>query len=315
MPKRKEGNLLSEPAIKHNAVAEIELETTEFKGTSNKQSSAWKVMKNSKLGMIGLVFLIFMLVVSISAPLIAPYDPVTQNVKERMQPPSEQHWLGTDAYGRDIISRIIYGSQTSLIVGFVSVAVSGLIGTSLGMIAGYRGGLIDEILMRILESIMAIPMLLLGLMLLVALGSNMTTLVIALSIGLIPSCARIARGPTMELKETEFVKAAIATGSNSFKVLLFHILPNIIGPVLVISTLHMASAIRIEASLSFLGLGIQPPAPTWGNMIQDGMRFITTAPWVAIYPGFALMLVVIAFNVFGDTLRDAMDPHIIRQRK
>jgi peptide/nickel transport system permease protein len=305
---------LSEPAVKQTSEKDFEVLTSEQKST-RKQSTAWNVIKGSKLGMVGLIFLIFITLVSIFAPLISPYDPVTQNVRERMLPPSEIHWLGTDAYGRDLLSRIIYGSQTSLIVGFISVAISGLVGTVIGMIAGYKGGWLDEILMRVLESIMAMPMLLLGLMLLVALGSNMTTLVIALSIGLTPSCARIARGPTMELKETEFVKAAVATGSNSFKVMVFHILPNIIGPVLVISTLHMASAIRVEASLSFLGLGIQPPTPTWGNMIQDGLRFITTAPWVAIYPGVALMLVVIAFNIFGDTLRDAMDPHIIRKRK
>lgn len=279
------------------------------------QVTAWKIFKSDKINMISLYVLILLMVIAIFAPLIVPHDPLEQDIANRMAPPSAEHWLGTDLHGRDVFSRIILGSQTSLFVGFISVLISSVIGTVIGMVAGYKGGLLDEILMRILEAIMSIPMLLLGLMLLVALGSNMTTLIIALSIGLMPSCARIARGPTMELKEKEFVKAAIASGSNSFKILFQHILPNILGPVLVISTLHMASAIRVEASLSFLGLGVQPPTPTWGNMIYDGMRFITTSPGLAIYPGIALMIVVIAFNIVGDGLRDALDPHIKRQRK
>lgn len=275
----------------------------------------WLVLKKSKLGMISFVFLILVIVMAISAPLISPYDPVIQNVQDRMQPPSAEHWLGTDAFGRDIWSRIIYGSQISLLVGFISVVISGIIGTTLGMIAGYKGGLFDDILMRIIESIMSIPLLLIGLMLLVALGSSATTVIIALSIGFIPSCARIARGPAMEIKEKEFVKAAIACGASTTRILFVHILRNILSPVLVLSSLHMGSAIRVEASLSFLGLGIQPPNPTWGNMIYDGMKFLTSAPWTVVYPGFALMIVVIAFNLFGDTLRDAFDPHIVRKRK
>lgn len=275
----------------------------------------WKVFKKSKLGMISLLLLLLIVIISILAPLISPYDPITQSLSERMQAPSSNHWLGTDQFGRDVLSRIIYGSQTSLLVGFFSVIISSFVGTTIGMVAGFIGGILDEILMRIIESIQALPLLLLGLMLLVALGSNMTTLIIAISIGLTVSCARVARGPTMELKEQEFVKASIASGASTTRTLVIHILPNILGPVLVMATLHMASAIRVEASLSFLGLGIQPPAPTWGNMIQDGLRFITSAPWTAIYPGIALMIVVIAFNIFGDTLRDSFDPHIIRQRK
>jgi peptide/nickel transport system permease protein len=265
--------------------------------------------------MAGLFFLAFMIVIAVLSPVIVPYDPLKQSIALRMQAPSAEHWLGTDVFGRDVLSRLIMGTQSTLLVGFISVVASGLIGTAIGMIAGYKGGVIDEIVMRILESIMVIPMLLLGLMIMVALGSNLTTLVIAISIGLIPGCARIARGPTMELKEKEYIKAAIALGNSTPRILLFHILPNIIGPILVISTLNMASAIRVEASLSFLGLGIQPPTPTWGNMIQDGLKFITTVPWLPIYPGVALMLVIIAFNVVGDSLRDAVDPRIKRERK
>lgn len=279
-----------------------------------RQNERWVVFKKSKLGMISTIFLIIVVLISIFAPFIAPADPVSQYVSERMLSASSTHWLGTDAFGRDILSRIIYGSRTSLLVGFIAVIISSLIGTILGTSAGYIGGKFDDIVMRILDSLMAIPMLLMGLMFLIAFGSNVTTVIIAISVGLIPSSARIARGPTMEIKEKEFVKAAIASGTSTPRIILLHILPNIIGSVLVLATLHMSSAIRVEASLSFLGLGVQPPIPTWGNMIKDGLDVITVAPGLAIFPGIALMLVVIAFNLFGDTLRDAMDPHVIRQR-
>jgi peptide/nickel transport system permease protein len=306
---------LSEPILRDNLISDAYKPESLPNVEKSQNIVFWSVFKKSKLGMFALIFLLITITISILAPFISPYDPINQNVAERMLPPSSSHWLGTDTFGRDILSRIIHGSQASLLVGFISVMISSFLGTTLGMIAGFKGGVLDEILMRVLESVQAIPMLLLGLMLLVALGSNMTTLIIAISLGLTVSCARIARGPTLELKEKEFVKASIACGASTCRIIVVHILPNILGPVIVMATLHMASAIRVEASLSFLGLGIQPPAPTWGNMIQDGLRFITTAPWVAIYPGVALMVVVIAFNVFGDTLRDAFDPHIIRKRK
>jgi peptide/nickel transport system permease protein len=275
----------------------------------------WQAFKQNKPGMIALYVLIFICLVAFLAPLIAPYDPLEQNIINRMKGPSTEHWLGTDIYGRDILTRIIYGSQTSLIVGFAAVSVSGVIGFTIGMIAGYKGGVLDDILMRILESIMTIPLLLFGLMVLVALGSNMTTLILVISIGMVPGCARIARGSTLALKEKEFVKAAISMGSGDLRILLSHIMPNIIGPMLVISTLHMSVVIMVEASLSFLGMGIQPPTPTWGNMIQDGFRFITTRPGLSLFPGIALMIVSIAFNIVGDAIRDAVDPHIKHQRK
>ncbi|WP_179301805.1 ABC transporter permease [Neobacillus jeddahensis] len=282
--------------------------------SSNPSKVYWKVFKTSPLGISGLVILVLIIFAAIAAPILAPYDPLTQNITQRVQGISAEHWLGTDAYGRDILSRIIFGAQTSLTVGLLSVLASGVIGTAIGIFAGYKGGKFDEILMRIIESIMSIPMLLLGLMLLVALGSNMTTLVTALSIGLVPSCARIARGPALEIKESEYVKAAIASGASSFRIMVVHILPNIMGSLLVVVTLNMASAIRIEASLSFLGIGIQPPTPTWGNMIKDSLSYLTTAPSLAIFPGLALMITVIAFNLIGDTIRDASDPYIIRKR-
>lgn len=280
-----------------------------------KKSSEWAVFKKSKMGMSAFIILIIMLLAAILAPLIMPFDPLAQDVSNRAQGISATHWLGTDPFGRDILSRVILGSQTSLFVGFISVATSTVIGGLIGMIAAYKGGLLDDILMRILESIMMIPLLLFGLMVLVALGSNMTTLIIVISIGLIPGVARMARGSALEVKEKDYIKAAISVGGGSTRIILRHILPNILGPLLVISTLQMSSAIRIEASLSFLGVGIQPPTPTWGNMIQEGFQYITSTPGLVLYPGLALLIVSIAFNVMGDGIRDAFDPHIKQQRK
>ena len=288
---------------------------TERKPQEKRVNAEWVAFKQNKLGMAALYILIFACLMAFLAPLIMPFDPLEQNVIQRMKGPSAEHWLGTDTYGRDILSRIILGSQTSLIVGFLAVGISGVAGFAIGMIAGYKGGWLDDVLMRILESIMTIPLLLLGMMVLVALGSNMTTLILVISVGLIPGCARIARGSTLALKEKEFIKAAISMGSGGSRIILTHILPNILGPLLVISTLHMSVVIMIEASLSFLGIGIQPPTPTWGNMIQDGFKFITTQPGLAIYPGIALMVVSIAFNIVGDAIRDAVDPYIKHQRK
>jgi peptide/nickel transport system permease protein len=277
--------------------------------------STWATFAKNKLGLSSLIVLLLFIAMAITAPLIIPYDPLAQDTASRLEGPSAAHLLGTDSYGRDVLSRIIVGSQTSLIVGFVAVAISGVVGFSIGMFAAYKGGWIDDLLMRVLESIMTIPLILLGMMILVAMGSNITTMILVICIGLLPGCARIARGSTLEMKEKEFIKATISMGGSSFRVLFVHILPNILGPLLVVSTLNMSSVIRIEASLSFLGMGVQPPTPTWGNMIQEGFQFITLQPGLSLYPGLALMILSIAFNLIGDALRDAIDPHIKHQRK
>ncbi len=299
---------MAEPAI------QIPNEQTERKKKENVRSPEWAAFKKNKLGMAALWVLIAITLIAIAAPLIAPYDPYAQNVANRMQGPSAAHWLGTDSYGRDTLSRIIYGSRTSLLVGVVSVALSGIIGFAAGIIAGYKGGKIDDVIMRVLESIQSIPLLLLGLMVLVAAGSNLVTLILVITVGLLPSCARIARGTTIDIKEKEFVKAAISMGSSTTRILFHHILPNIMSSLLVISALHMTSAIMVEASLSFLGIGVQPPTPTWGNMIQDGFKYVTLNPTLAVYPGIALIIVSVSFNLVGDALRDALDPHLSRKR-
>lgn len=280
-----------------------------------RKSAEWAAFRKNKLGMFALWILILISMIAIFAPLIAPFDPNTQDVINRMKGSTSEHLLGTDIFGRDILSRVIYGARTSMIVGIVSVILSGIIGFALGMIAGYKGGKIDDIVMRILESIQTIPLLLLGLMVLVAAGSNLYTLILVLTVGMLPSCARIARGATLDVKEKEFVKAAISMGSGSTRILLFHILPNILSSLLVISALHMTQAIMVEASLSFLGIGVQPPTATWGNMIMDGFPYVATKPELAIYPGLALIIVSISFNLVGDALRDSLDPHISKKRK
>ncbi len=286
-----------------------------IKKNSKRKSAEWAAFRGNKIGMIALWVLIIVSIMAIAAPLVAPYDPNTQDVINRMKSSSSEHWLGTDIYGRDVLSRIIYGARTSMLVGVISVALSSVIGFAIGMIAGYKGGKLDDILMRVLESIQTIPLLLLGLMVLVAAGSNIYTLILVITVGLLPSCARIARGSTLDVKEKEFVKAAISMGSGTIRILISHILPNVLSSFLVISALHMTSAIMVEASLSFLGLGIQPPTATWGNMIMDGFPHVATKPALAIYPGLALIIVSISFNLVGDALRDALDPHISKKRK
>jgi peptide/nickel transport system permease protein len=277
--------------------------------------STWTSFRKNKLAFYSLLVVILFVILSILAPLLVPHDPLAQNPADRFESSSGKYWLGTDAFGRDVLSRILIGSQTSLAVGFIAVTISGLVGFSLGMIAAYKGGWLDDILMRITESIMTIPIILLGMLIMVAIGANMTTLIIVICIGFIPSSARMARASTLEVKEKEFIKASISMGGSDLRILLVHILPNIMAPLLVAATLNMSSVIRVEASLSFLGMGIQPPHPTWGNMIQEGFAFITTHPWLTLSPGIALMILSIAFNLVGDGLRDAIDPHIKHQQR
>jgi peptide/nickel transport system permease protein len=301
------------PAVQQTQGLETMLivETHSQKSTA---TSTWTSFRRNKMGFPAFLVIVCFVLMAIAAPWIIPHDPLAQDTANRLQGPSSQYLLGTDAFGRDLLSRIVLGSRTSLTVGFIAITISGLIGFSLGMIAGYKGGRLDNVLMRILESIMSIPLILLGMMLMVALGATMTTLIVVICIGFIPGSARLARASTLEVKEKEFIKASISMGGNTFRILLRHILPNILGPLLVVATLNMSSVIRIEAGLSFLGMGVQPPTPTWGNMIQEGFSFITTHPFLCLYPGIALMIMSIAFNLAGDGLRDAVDPHI-KQRK
>lgn len=275
----------------------------------HKEAILYTFLKN-RVAVIGFFATLLIVLIAIFAPWIAPYDPVKQSIVDRLSPANEQYWLGTDSYGRDLLSRIIWGARPSLIIGIVSVGIGMVIGMIFGMLAGYYGGIFDSLFMRVVDVLMAFPTFLLGLLIATVLGGGIVNLIIAISITMVPRFARLARAPTLSIIEKEYVEASKAIGQKDLQILLFHVLPNIIGPILVLGTLWTATAIRIEASLSFLGLGVQPPTPTWGGMLNEGVDRLTEAPWMAIYPGLALTITVIAFNMIGDGLRDIIDPKL-----
>jgi len=264
--------------------------------------------RRDRMAMAGLVCVALLVLAAVFAPWLAPYDPAEQHIIYRLRGPSEMFRLGTDEFGRDVLSRLIYGSRASLAVGLLSVLLAGVGGTIIGGISGYVGGRVDQVISNVVNILMSFPSLLLGLMVVVALGPGTTNVVIAVALSLLPNFIRLARGPVLALREREFVQACRALGASQTRIVVRHILPNILGPVSVMSTLWIATAIRTEASLSFLGLGVQPPTPSWGHMIRSGVNNILSNPWLAIFSGLALTVTVLAFNVIGDGLRDALDP-------
>jgi peptide/nickel transport system permease protein len=256
----------------------------------------------------GLFLFIIILLVSFGAPLIAPYDPLDQDILGRLEGVSAEHWLGTDVFGRDTLSRILHGAKLSLIIGLISTGIALIIGTALGIIAGYYGGWIDIVVMRMMDILLAFPTLITGLLIVAVLGTSPVNIVVAIAVTLAPNFARVARAPTITLREREFVEACRALGYSNTRIMVVHILPNVIGEVVVLASLWTASAIMIEAYLSFIGLGVAPPTPTLGGMIRQGLDNILEVPWVTIYPGLAIMLIVLALNLIGDGVRDAIDP-------
>jgi peptide/nickel transport system permease protein len=277
---------------------------------SRKKRTAFSVFRESKIAIAGSLLIVAIILIALLTPWISPYDPREQKVIKRLQGPQADYMLGTDHFGRDILSRIIWGSRTSLTVGLLAVSSAGLLGTCLGIIAGYRGRLTENLIMRSADVILSLPSLLMGLIVIVALGSGTTKVIIAIAVALTPRFIRLAHGPTLSLKEVGYVEAAKASGSGGVRIMSRHILPNIIGPIAVMATLWVATAIRIEASLSFLGLGTQPPNASWGLMLKSGVDNIIISPWLAVFPGIAIMFTVIAFNMVGDGLRDALDPKL-----
>ncbi|MGL4528752.1 MAG: ABC transporter permease [Beijerinckiaceae bacterium] len=268
----------------------------------------WLAFKKNRLAWVGLVLLGFLILIAALAPLLAPYDPLEQNIIARLEPPSAQHWLGTDSYGRDVLSRLIYGARISLFVGFAAVLVAAIVGTAIGVLSGYIGGLFDQIVMGALDVLLAFPTLLLGLMIAAMLGASLENLIIAIAITEIAPFARVARAPTVTLRQREFVDASRSYGARPSRIMVRHILPNMISDVAVMSSLWLASAIRTEASLSFIGLGVPPPAATWGGMIKEGFENLLDAWWLAVFPSIAILVTVLALNLLGDALRDASDP-------
>jgi len=270
--------------------------------------SLWRAVAQNELAWIGLILLALVVAAAVLAPWLAPRDPLEQDIVAWLQPPSAEYWLGTDSYGRDVLSRLLYGARISLFVGFVSILTAMLIGTSVGIVAGYVGGLFDQIVMAVLDVLLAFPTLLLGLMIAAMLGANLQNLIIAIAVTEIAPFARVARAPTITLREREFVEASRSYGCGPFRIMTRHILPNMISDVVVMSSLWLASAIRTEASLSFIGLGVPPPAATWGGMIREGFENILDAWWLAVFPSLAIFAVVLGLNLLGDALRDASDP-------
>jgi peptide/nickel transport system permease protein len=247
---------------------------------------------------------------AIFAPLLTPYEPNKVNLEDSLQKPSSQHLLGTDKIGRDVLTRILYGSRIALLVGVVAVTASGALGMFLGLLAGYFGGWVETIIMRITDAIMSLPPLVLMLAIAVMMGGGVTTVLIALGVALMPTYTRLMCGQVLSAKENDYVMAAKVIGASNIRVMFRHLVPNVFPPLLVLITLDLGFAILTEASLSFLGIGINPPTATWGSMVSDGQRYLLTHPILSMSPGLAIVLVVLGFNLVGDGLRDALDPRL-----
>ena len=286
-------------------------EQAEYKKRSQ-LSIIWNRLRKNKLAMLGLAILVVMVALAVCADWIADYDTnVTgMNMAERLQTPSAKHWFGTDSYGRDVFARIIHGSRLSLSLSIFAMLAAVAIGSIIGAIAGYYGGRVDDVLMRLMDILLAIPPMLMSISIVAALGHSMVNLMIALSLAYIPVFARVIRSSLLTVKGQEFIEAAKACGTSNARIILRHIIPNAIGPIIVQATLAMGSTILIISSLSFMGMGIQPPQPEWGTMLYEGRDLIRTSPYLVIFPGIAIALAVLSLNLLGDGLRDALDPRM-----
>jgi peptide/nickel transport system permease protein len=258
----------------------------------------------------GLVIILLFIITAIFGPLLAPYNPYTQNLSQALILPSAQHLLGTDYIGRDTLSRLIEGARYSMMVGVVAVGIAAGIGITAGLLAGFYGFWINAVIMRIVDALMSFPMILLALLLAGLLGGGLKNVMIALGVALIPGYARLMCGQVLSMKETDYVLAGRAIGSKNMRLMFRHIVPNAMPPLIVLVTMQVGAAILAEAGLSYLGIGIQPPTPTWGSMVSDGFKYLLTNPLLSFVPGLAIMLVVFAFNMVGDGLRDALDPRL-----
>lgn len=269
-----------------------------------------EAFNTNKTSWFGLALFLFVVILAVAAPWIAPHDPLEQSLLDRLRPPTAEFWLGTDVYGRDILSRLIWGARISLMIGLFAIGSAMIIGSLIGIIAGYYGGRLDIVLMQAMDVLLAFPSLILGLIVVAMLGPTVTNLVIAISLTAIPPFARIARAPTITVKEREFVEAGRSLGYSDTRLMFGHILPNIMPEILVMGSLWLATAIRVEASLAFIGLGVSPPTATWGGMIREGFENILDSMYLAVFPGIAILIVVFALNLLGDGLRDAIDPKL-----
>lgn len=283
----------------------------EAKGFKTSQTAdVWRRLKRNRAAVVGGVIVLLFVSIAILAPLISPYPPNEGDLAKRLKPPSQEHLLGTDSLGRDLLSRVIYGARISLQIQVVSVLIALVIGTLLGMVGGYYGGKFDHLIMRLMDILLAFPGIFLAISIIAVLGPGLTNLMLAAGIYSIPQFARIVRGSVLTLKEKEFIEAARAVGENDFNILFRYLLPNSIAPIIIQTTLRMATVLLTASGLSFLGLGVQPPTAEWGAMLSNARAYLITAPHVATVPGLAIMLVVMGFNLFGDGLRDSLDPRL-----
>lgn len=287
---------------------------SETKQVKNKKRSqwldVWMRLKKNKSAMFGLFIIFLLFFCAIFADIIAPYGIDDQDLSKSLIKPGAEYWFGTDNFGRDIFSRIVYGSRISLMVGFIAVSISMITGGTLGAIAGFFGGRTDNIIMRAMDILLAIPSILLAISIVSALGPGLINVMIAVGISSIPSYARIVRASVITLKDQEFVEAARAVGTSNFRIITKHIIPNSLAPIIVQATLGVAGAILSAAGLSFIGLGIQPPTPEWGSMLSAGRQFIRDYPHISMFPGLVIMITIFGLNLFGDGLRDALDPRL-----
>ncbi|WP_342364226.1 ABC transporter permease [Terrarubrum flagellatum] len=268
----------------------------------------------NKTSWVGLVVFVLVALAAAFAPLLSPHDPLEQDILSRLQPPHEDFYLGSDYFGRDILSRLLYGARISLVIGVVSTVIAMVLGSLIGVLAGWYGGRFDVIVMQTMDILLAFPSLILGLILVAMLGPSMENIIIAIALTSVPSFARIARAPTISVKEREYIEAGRALGFSDVRIMALHIFPNIFPEILVMASLWLANAIRTEASLAFIGLGVKPPTPTWGGMIREGFENILDSYWLVLAPSLAILIVVFALNILGDGLRDAIDPKLKGER-
>lgn len=271
----------------------------------------WRRLYRRRAALVGLVFVVLFVLMAVFAPWVAPFDPLATNWSAIRQAPSAAHWFGTDELGRDVLSRVIWGTRASLSAGVVSVTISLLLGVPIGLAAGYRGGLVDNLISRLTDAFLACPFLILAIALAAFLGPSLTNAMIAIGVSTTPVFVRLTRAQVLNVKMEDYIEAARAVGNSPLRIAWRHVMPNVLAPLIVQATLAIASAVIAEASLSFLGLGQQPPAPSWGSMLNTAKDYISNAPWMGIWPGAAIFLLVLSFNLLGDGLRDALDP---RQR-
>lgn len=282
----------------------------ELSKTQSQLARIFKQWLRNRRAVVGAIFLLIIISMAIFAPYVTSHDPARQNMRNRLQPPSKEHIFGTDQFGRDTYTRVVYGARLSLRVGFASIALAFVVGSTLGLVAGYYGGILDNIIMRFIDILLALPGFLLALSIVAALGPGLNNVIMAIGVSYIPSFARMMRSSVLATRELDYVGAAEALGASDWRIIMAHILPNSMSPIIVLTTLSLAGAILSAAGLSFLGMGAQPPTPEWGSMISTSRPFIRVSHWCVTIPGLAIFFTVLCLNLVGDGLRDALDPRL-----